>query len=106
MSNQGQNIPKQMTLLFDDGSRVVGRPYRYIRATKHLAHHNDGEMTLCLIPRGDMRSLREPLSLGAAQHVVTCKVCKQAAARMNAVIRSELQEWTDVAEDCEIAPRL
>lgn len=95
MSNQGQKIPKQLSLLIDTGARVLDRPYRFVRAEKHFAHPNEPDMTLCYAPVGNMRRLSRPLQLGDVAKVATCKACRQHAERMESVLRAELSTWVD-----------
>jgi hypothetical protein len=100
MSNQGQDIPKQLFLFSDDSSIVQGRPYKQVRARWHFGHPRDGSMTLCLKPLGNMRKLTtRGLEVGYLATLADCRSCSKEARRMEDVLREELSTWVDASED-------
>lgn len=96
MSNQGQDIPKQLTLFTDGNAFVEGRPYGQIAARSHFLHPQEPSMTLCLRPTANMRPMyARGLKIGSLAGLAECKVCRSAARRLEDVIREELSTWVD-----------
>jgi hypothetical protein len=96
VSNQGQDIPQQLTLFTDANAFVEGRPYEQIQAKSHFLHPQEDGMTLCLVPTARMRPMyARGLKIGSLSGLAQCKNCQSAARRLEDVIRQELSTWVD-----------